>query len=206
MKFSVKLTGSEFVACVGLLFVAFAVFDFAHHRAAAAPAVVDSQDRIVTRDLCLVDHLGHTRARLTLGDNDAPTLELFDANQTRREALRLNGDGVPSLRLYDDQGRVRSVTGFNLTTMDPTVALFDGAGVGHPLEVSGDAVWQAPLLGDADQTWGAAAPGLLSAIGYERTTLQGDDEARLEQAKTDALAALERSHDEHVIDGMGRSR
>ncbi|MGH9442338.1 MAG: hypothetical protein ACRD16_08675 [Thermoanaerobaculia bacterium] len=51
---------------------------------------------------------GKTRAALTVGDDGAPRLELFDRADSPRASLKLAGDGSPALSLSDDGKRTRA--------------------------------------------------------------------------------------------------
>ncbi len=89
-------------------------------------------DRVVTKEFMLVDDNGVTRARIGMMDKtNAPSVQLFDAAGAQRAQLRLNKDDVPSLRLYNGEGNLKSVVGFTLNDMQPTFVTFDANGVGH---------------------------------------------------------------------------
>ncbi len=133
MKLSLRFTNSGLISVVGLIVALLVLMDINAHRAAnptltAAPA--NTVDRVVTKEFCLVDDSGKTRARIAMSDYDAPALQLFDRQGQQRAILRLNRDDVPSLRLFDANGKVRSVTGFNLNTMEPSLVFFDPDGRG----------------------------------------------------------------------------
>jgi len=68
-----------------------------------------------------------------MNDVNGPALQLFDKHHQQRAMLRLNKDDVPSLRLYDEDGKLRSVSGFNLNTLEPQFILFDNEGNGRAI-------------------------------------------------------------------------
>ena len=100
-----------------------------HNGGGSAAAV---SDRVVTKELTLIDDNGVTRARIGMSDKtNAPSVQLFDAAGAQRAQLRLNKDDVPSLRLYNAEGKIKSVVGFVSNDSQPTFATFDMNGVGH---------------------------------------------------------------------------
>lgn len=133
MKLNVRFSNVGLVSIMGLIIALLLVRDFSLHR--AAPMVVSAPvtaEKVVTKEFCLVDDAGRTRARIAMNEYNAPSLQLFDQSGQQRAQLRLNKDDVPSLRLYDTGGRLRSVTGFNLANEQPVVVMFDENGQGHP--------------------------------------------------------------------------
>jgi hypothetical protein len=71
-------------------------------------------------------------------------MQLFDRKGQQRAQLRLNGDDVPSLRLYDANGTLRSAMSFNLGTLEPGFVLFDENGVGSWLNAMDSSGWLNP--------------------------------------------------------------
>ena len=134
MKFRIHLTNPAIFAMLWIALSALVLHDIMLRRA-AAPMIVNNggvSDKVVTKEFVLVDDNGNTRARIGMSDQtNAPTVQLFDAQGQQRAQLRLNKNDVPSLRLYDSGGNIKSVMGFTLNDMQPSYVTFDNAGVGH---------------------------------------------------------------------------
>ncbi|MCS6775473.1 MAG: hypothetical protein RMJ43_14080 [Chloroherpetonaceae bacterium] len=149
MKLSIRLSNAVLVSLIGLL-VALLLFKSPCAYHSSLPAVPTGSERVVARELILVDSAGRTRARLGLDANDAPSLQLFDRNGTRRAMFRLNQDDVPSLRLYNAEGKLDSVLGYNLNTMDPALVFFDASGYGRLVSLPGGVLLNDDVFQDAD--------------------------------------------------------
>ena len=134
MKFRIHLTNPAIFAMLWIALSALVLHDIMLRRAAPPVNVTSGgvSDRVVTKEFVLVDDNGNTRARIGMNEQtNAPTVQLFDAQGQQRAQLRLNKNDVPSLRLYDSGGNVKSVMGFTLNDMQPSYVTFDNAGVGH---------------------------------------------------------------------------
>lgn len=132
MKLSVRFSNGELIVIFGLITAMLLFHDIFSRPALVPTSAPASTDKIVTKEFCLVDDAGKTRARIALNDQGSPALQLFDKAGQQRAQLRLNANDVPSLRLYDGDGKLRSVTGFNLNTNEPVVVMFDRLGRGYP--------------------------------------------------------------------------
>jgi hypothetical protein len=134
MRFRIHLTNPAIFAMLWIALSALVLHDIALRRAALSPNItgVAVSEKVVTKEFVLVDDSGQTRARIGMNDKtNAPCVQLFDAGGQQRAQLRLNKDDVPSLRLYDNSGNLKSVMGFTLNDMNPSYVTFDSAGVGH---------------------------------------------------------------------------
>src|SRR5436190_2860357 len=117
MRLTVRFSNTGVLAIIGLAIAILLATDI-FMRPHTAPAPV-ATDRIVTKEFCLTDDSGKTRARIAMNEYGSPCLQLFDQKGQTRAQLRLNKNDVPSLRLYDAAGRARSITGFTLDDMKP---------------------------------------------------------------------------------------
>ena len=134
MRFRIHLTNPAIFAMLWVALSALVLHDIALRRATLAPSMTGTtiSEKVVTKEFVLVDDNGQTRARIGMSDKtNAPCVQLFDAGGQQRAQLRLNKDDVPSLRLYDNSGNLKSVMGFTLNDMNPSYVTFDCAGVGH---------------------------------------------------------------------------
>ena len=136
MKFSLHLSNVALAlltsAFLGLLLLTDITMRMNPAPSAVAPAV--TSEKVVTRELTLTDSQGRVRIRMAVDDSDAPSIEMNGQDGGKRALLRLNQNDVPSLRLYDASGTVRSVTGFTLRDMQPVFAQFDANGVGRAID------------------------------------------------------------------------
>ena len=135
MKFRIHLTNPAIFAMLWVALSVLVLHDIALRRA-AVPSLSGTgdavSDKVVTKEFVLVDESGKTRARIGMNEQtNAPCVQLFDSAGQQRAQLRLNKNDVPSLRLYDDGGSLKSVMGFTLNDMQPSYVTFDNAGVGH---------------------------------------------------------------------------
>jgi hypothetical protein len=140
VRFSFRLSNAGLFSIIGLALVALICGNFSTRRVSPPAQYAPSAtlERVVTKEFCLVDDSGQTRARIAMNEHGAPAIQLLDRSGQQRAQLRLNKDDMPSLRLYDANGTLRSVTGFNLMTSEPKVILFDQSGAGKSLDsVSG---------------------------------------------------------------------
>lgn len=84
-------------------------------------------DRIVTREIVLVDPAGRQRAVLNVTPDDLARLSFLTTSGKRRLAMGVLADGESALGLYDAQGRVR--IGLNVPLDDSaSVHLVDKSG------------------------------------------------------------------------------
>lgn len=130
MKLTVRLSNMGVLAIIGLAVALLLAADILMrpHTVVAAPVATE---KVVTKEFCLTDDSGRTRARIAMNEYGSPCLQLYDQQGQTRAQLRLNKDDVPSLRLYDANGQARSITGFTLDNMQPSVVMFDENGSGH---------------------------------------------------------------------------
>lgn len=149
MKLSIRLSNAVLVSLIGLL-AALLLFKSPRAHYCSPSATLTGSERVVARELILVDSAGRTRARLGLDADDAPSLQLFDRNGTRRAMLRLNPDDVPSLRLYNTEGKLDSVLGYNLNTMEPALVFFDPSGHGRLVNLPDGMLLNDNIFQDAD--------------------------------------------------------
>lgn len=149
MKLSIRLSNAGLISIVGLIVALLLLTDISAHRH-AVQTLAPNSDRIVTRELVLVDSAGRTRARMAVDSDDAPSLQLYDKQGTKRALLRLNQNDVPSLRMYNADGKVDSVLGYNLGTMDPALVFFDGSGTGRLASTPFEQAFTNNIFHDAD--------------------------------------------------------
>jgi hypothetical protein len=84
-------------------------------------------DRIVARELLIVDPAGRQRAVLNVAPDDLARLSFLTTSGKRRLAMGVLADGEAALGLYDAQGRVR--IGLNVPLDDSaSVHLIDKSG------------------------------------------------------------------------------
>ncbi len=136
MRFRIHLTNPAIFAMLWVALSALVLHDImlrhASMQALRYGANTNVTERVVTKEFVLVDDNGNTRARIGMNDKThAPSVQLFDSAGNQRAQLRLNKDDVPSLRLYDASGSLKSVMGFTLADMQPAYITFDNNGTGH---------------------------------------------------------------------------
>lgn len=136
MRFRIHLTNPAIFAMLWVALSALVVHDILLRHASMQALRYGSNatvtERIVTKEFILVDDNGNTRARIGMNDKThAPSVQLFDSVGNQRAQLRLNKDDVPSLRLYDAKGSLKSVMGFTLADMEPAYITFDNNGIGR---------------------------------------------------------------------------
>ena len=122
-----------------------------------------SADRIVTREVQLIDASGRTRADLNVTPDDLARLSFLTTSGKRRLAMGVLADGESAVGLYDAQGRVR--IGLNVPLDDSaSVHLVDKTGRNRANFVQlpngnssfeifnedGHLVWSAPTEGAAN--------------------------------------------------------
>jgi hypothetical protein len=84
-------------------------------------------DRVVTRELLIVDPAGRQRAVVTVTPDDLARLSFFSPSGKRRLAMGVLADGEPAVGLYDTEGRAR--IGLNVPLDDSaSVHLVDKSG------------------------------------------------------------------------------
>lgn len=86
------------------------------------------QDRVVTKELIVTDSGWNARVRLGSNEQKAPALSLYSRSGQERGLLRLNQNDVPSLRLFDENGTLRSGMGFARATLEPHLWFYDQDG------------------------------------------------------------------------------
>lgn len=138
MKFTLHVSNMALLTLFAAVISGLLVLDILARQSSGAPAVTPRivsaagvPEQIAAKEFCLVDDSGRVRARIGMTDQNAPALQLLDGNGIRRATLRLNRQDVPSLRLYDSGGRLRSVSGWNLNSMEPEIVFFDTDGHGR---------------------------------------------------------------------------
>ncbi len=84
-------------------------------------------ERVVTRELLVVDAAGRQRAVLTVTPDDLARMSFFSPSGKRRLAMGVLADGEPAVGLYDTEGRAR--IGLNVPLDDSaSVHLVDKSG------------------------------------------------------------------------------
>lgn len=157
MKLTVRCSNTGVLAIIGLAIAILLATDiFTRPRTVSAP--VASSDKVVAKEFCLTDDNGRTRARIAMNEYGAPCLQLFDKQGQTRAQLRLNKSDVPSLRLYDAAGRARSITGFTLDDMQPSLVMFDENGNGRLAANPDSPSINGKSICDEDRTWKRANP------------------------------------------------
>ena len=86
------------------------------------------QDRVVTKELIVTDSDGNARVRFGSNEQHAPALSLYSRSGQERGLLRLNQNEIPSLRLFDENGALRSGMGSAKTTLEPHLWFYDQDG------------------------------------------------------------------------------
>ena len=128
-------------------------------------------DRIVAREILLVDPAGRQRAALSVTTDDLARLSFLTTSGKRRLAMGVLADGESALGLYDAQGRVR--IGLNVPLDDSAsvhlvdktgrnranfVQLPNGSSSFEIFNEDGHLLWSAPSSHSASTTEDPDAP------------------------------------------------
>jgi len=185
MRLTVRFSNTGVLAIIGLAIAILLATDIFMRPRMAAPAPV-ATDKIVTKEFCLTDDSGRTRARIAMNEYGSPCLQMYDSQGQTRAQLRLNRNDVPSLRLYDASGRARSITGFTLDDMQPSVVLFDEGGNGRLVANSESPSLNNKTIFDEDRTWKNGFPSSSPFGPYVSTRIEP---IRIDRSANELLAA-----------------